>query len=130
QALPVNLPEEWVIRWRPEWLAVQEQESVAQQLMGKSPALVDFPTIFQDRPEDFPEQPHHWSISSANRHTVALVRHLLVPSSVRQAFPSARRRSPLTGLFDLLHIRGSATPSRSKTLETKTGLILLRDFCP
>lgn len=41
-----------------------------------------------------------------------------------------RYRSPLTGLFDLLHLRGSATPSRSKVIETKTGQVLLRDFCP
>src|SRR6266699_1575954 len=129
QALPVNLPEEWIARWRPEWLAVEEQEVAAQQVMGKVSAL-DFPTIFQDRPEDFPEQPRRWAISRSNRHTLGLVRHMLVPPPVRQAFPSAQRRSPLAGLIDLLHLRGSATPSRSKTLETKKGPLLLRDFCP
>jgi len=99
-------------------------------VMGKSSSLSVFPTLFQDRPQDFPAQPRRWSISSANRHTVALVRHLLVPPSVRQAFPAAQRQSPLAGLFDLLHLQGSATPSRSKMLETQVGTLLLRDFCP
>ncbi|MFL5701389.1 MAG: hypothetical protein ACJ8AG_01015, partial [Ktedonobacteraceae bacterium] len=130
QELPAELPAEWVARWRPEWQAVQEQEEVAQQVMGKLSALSEFPTTFQDRPADFPEQPRRWSISRANEHTVALVRQLVVPSAVRHAFPSPQRRSPLTGLFDLLHLRGSATPSRSKILETEKGQLLLRDFCP
>jgi acetoin utilization deacetylase AcuC-like enzyme/GNAT superfamily N-acetyltransferase len=129
QALPVHLPEEWIARWRPEWLAVKEQEVAAQEVMGKVSAL-DFPTIFQDRQEDFPEQPRRWAIGRANRHTLGLARHMLVSPSVRQAFPSAQRHSTLAGLIDLLHLRGSATPSRSKTLETKKGLLLLRDFCP
>jgi GNAT superfamily N-acetyltransferase len=33
-------------------------------------------------------------------------------------------------LFDLLHLTRNAAPSRSKTLETKAGPVLLRDFCP
>ncbi len=130
QILPAKLPHEWVTRWRPVWSEVENQEAAAQQVMGKAPAPAVFPTLFQDRPEDFPAQPRRWAISSANRHTVALVRHLLVPPSIRQAFPSAQRQSPLAGLFDLLHLRGSATPSRSKTLETSKGTLLLRDFCP
>ena len=129
QALPVNLPKEWVARWRPEWLAVKEQEVAAYKVMGKVSAL-DFPFLFQDRQEDFPEQPRRWAISRANRHTVGLARHMLLSPSVRQAFPSVQRRSTLAGLIDLLHLRGSATPSRSKTLETKKGSLLLRDFCP
>src|SRR5205085_5607281 len=56
--------------------------------------------------------------------------HLLVPPSVRHAFPSLQHRSPLAGLFDLLHLHGSATPSRSRVLETAKGTLLLRDFCP
>jgi hypothetical protein len=130
QELPAELPAEWIARWRPEWQAVQEQEEAAQQVMGKLAAHSEFPTTFQDRPADFPEQPRRWSISRANEHTVALVRQLVVPSAVRHAFPSPQRRSPLTGLFDLLHLRGSATPSRSKILETEKGQLLLRDFCP
>lgn len=130
QELPEELPAEWIARWRPEWQAVQEQEEAAQQVMGKLSARSEFPTSFQDRPADFPEQPRRWSISRANEHTVALVRQLVVPSAVRHAFPSPQRRSPLTGLFDLLHLRGTATPSRSKVLETEKGPLLLRDFCP
>ncbi len=130
QLLPARLPDEWVARWQPAWSAVEAQERAAQLVMGKEPAPSIFPALFQDRPEDFPVQPRRWAISRANRHTVALVRHLLLPPSVRQAFPSAQRPSPLAGLFDLLHLRGSATPSRSKTLETPAGPLLLRDFCP
>jgi acetoin utilization deacetylase AcuC-like enzyme/GNAT superfamily N-acetyltransferase len=130
QKLPKHLPEEWVTRWRSVWTNIENQEAAAQQVMGKDPAAAHFPTLFHDRPEDFPAQPRRWSISSANRHTVALVRHLLVPPSVRQAFPSTTRQSPLADLFDLLHLRGSATPSRSKTLKTPAGTLLLRDFCP
>ena len=98
--------------------------------MGKSETAPVFPLLFQDRPENFPAQPRRWSISNTNRHTVALARHLLVPPSVRQAFPAARHHSPLAGLFDLLHLQGTATPSRSKTIETPAGALLLRDFCP
>jgi acetoin utilization deacetylase AcuC-like enzyme len=130
QTLPRHLPDEWVKRWRPAWRKVEEQEAEEQQVMGKIPAPSHFPGLFEDRPEDFPAQPRRWSISSTNRHTVALVRHLLLPPSIRQAFPSTQRQSPLEGLFDLLHLRGSATPSRSKTLETPAGPLLLRDFCP
>ena len=130
QQLPARLPDEWVVRWQPAWSAVEAQERAAQLVMGKEPAPSIFPVLFQDRPEDFPAQPRRWAISRANRHTVALVRHLLIPPSVRQAFPSVQRPSPLAGLFDLLHLRGSATPSRSKTLETPAGPLLLRDFCP
>lgn len=130
QALPKHLPHKWVKRWRPVWSGVEEQEEEAQQVMGKVAGSAHFPTLFEDRPEDFPAQPRRWTISSTNRHTVALVRHLLLPPSIRQAFPSTQRQSPLAGLFDLLHLRGSATPSRSKTLETPDGTLLLRDFCP
>src|SRR3989454_12182242 len=54
----------------------------------------------------------------------------IVPSVVRHVFPSARRQSPMAGLFDLLHPSGSAPSSRTRTLETKKGPLLLRDFCP
>ncbi len=129
QQLPLDLPEAWVTRWQPEWFAVEEQEVASQQVMGKSAAPIHFPTTFRDRPQDFPEQPRRWSISRTNRHTVALVRQLLLPPPLRQAFPAAQQ-SPLADLFDLLHIQRSATPSRSKTIETKAGPLLLRDFCP
>jgi acetoin utilization deacetylase AcuC-like enzyme/GNAT superfamily N-acetyltransferase len=130
QPFPAHLPEEWIRRWRPAWLAVQEQEAGEEQVMGKAAAQADFPTTFEDRPEDFPAQPRRWSISHTNKRTAALVRQLLVPPPVRHAFPSARRQSPMTGMFDLLHPRGSETPSRSKLLETHKGPLLLRDFCP
>jgi GNAT superfamily N-acetyltransferase len=130
QTLPGQLPGAWVNRWRPVWSKVEEREEEAQQVIGKVPGSTHFPTLFEDRPEDFPAQLRRWAISSTNRHTVALVRHLVLPPSIRQAFPSTRYHSPLAGLFDLLHIHGTATPSRSKTLETPVGPLLLRDFCP
>jgi GNAT superfamily N-acetyltransferase len=130
QPLPAHLPQEWIEHWRPEWESVRDQEEIAQHAMGKETSPADFPTHLQDKPEDFPAQPRRWSISRTNRHTVSLARHLLVPPSVRQAFPSPHTHSPLAGIVDLLHLRGSATPSRSKTLETSKGALLLRDFCP
>jgi len=130
QTLPRELPDEWVNRWRPVWSKVEEQEAEEQQVMGKVPGSIHFPTLFEDLPEDFPAMPRRWAISSTNRHTVALVRHLVLSPSIRQAFPSTRHHSALTGLFDLFHIHGTATPSRIKTLETPTGPLLLRDFCP
>jgi acetoin utilization deacetylase AcuC-like enzyme/GNAT superfamily N-acetyltransferase len=130
QQLPDMLPREWVERWRPLWKSVEEQELVAQQVMGKVDQPSIFPERFQDRTEDIPAQPRRWSISSANRHTVSLARHLLVPLPIRHAFPSVQRQSPFAGLFDLLHLQGSATPSRSKSIETSAGPLLLRDFCP
>lgn len=130
QTLPKELPQEWVNRWRPVWRKVEEQEEEEQQVMGKVAGSAHFPTLFEDRPEDFPAQPRRWSISNTNRRTVALIRHLVLSPSIRQAFPSTRHHSALTGLFDLLHLHGTATPSRTKSLETPKGFLLLRDFCP
>ncbi len=130
QTLPERLPDAWIARWRPKWLALQEQEEAAQEVMGKAHEAQLFPELFQDNPADFPAQPRRWSISNTNSHTVALVRHLLVPYPVRHAFPSQRQRSPLSGLFDLLHMNRVSVPSRSKVLETAKGTVLLRDFCP
>jgi hypothetical protein len=98
--------------------------------MGKEPSPECFPTTFLDRPEDIPTQPRRDSIYRQNRETATLVRHLLIPSIVRHAFPATRSRSPFAGLFDLLHYNGTETPSRSKALETERGTVLLRDFCP
>ena len=129
QDLPEHLPEEWVKRWRPVWLATEGQEEEAQHAMGKESSVADFPTTFLDRAEDFPPQPRRFSISQTNRQTVSLVRQLVVPTTVRHTFPTTRRQSQLVGLFDLLHPSGTAT-SRTKTLETPAGQLLLRDFCP
>lgn len=130
QLLPDALPEAWVERWKPVWSEVEERELSEQQVMGKPATSPDFPLHFQDRQEDFPAMPRRWSISSANRHTVGLLRHLLLPPSIRQAFPAVQRQSPFAGLFDLLHLQGTSTPSRSKTIEVRAGTLLLRDFCP
>ncbi len=130
QPLPQRLPEEWVASWHPAWQAVAEQEQAEQQALGKAAPASSFPTTFQDRPEEFPAQPREWSISRTNQRTVALLRQLLLPPPVRQAFPHAREPSPMSSMIDLLHIRGRATPSRSKTFETLRGPLLLRDFCP
>jgi len=130
QEVPVSLPDEWIERWRPAWLAMHEQEEIAQELMGKPVMPSDFPTTFMDRAEDFPPQPRRWAISHTNRQTVTLLRNLVVPSPVRHAFPAARQHSPLAGLFDLLHMNKEASPSRTKTLNTPKGPILLRDFSP
>jgi acetoin utilization deacetylase AcuC-like enzyme/GNAT superfamily N-acetyltransferase len=130
QQMPQRLPDEWVQRWRPAWEAVREEEEAAQQVMGKDSLPSYFPTTFLDREGDFPEQPRRWNISRTNRHTVALVRHLLLSSYMRQAFPTVRQRSPLAGLFDLLHMNRDTAPSRSKMIQTEKGPLLLRDFCP
>src|SRR6266704_3576555 len=123
--------------WSMVWAEMSEQtlprelpDAEEQQVMGKVPGSTHFPTLFEDLPEDFPAQPRRWAITSTNRHTVALVRHLVLSPTIRQAFPSTRRHSALTGLFDLLHLHGTATPSRIKTLETLDGPLLLCDFCP
>jgi acetoin utilization deacetylase AcuC-like enzyme/GNAT superfamily N-acetyltransferase len=130
QILPEKLPDEWIERWRPEWIKVQEQEVEEQQAMGLSASSTTFPLTFVDRREDFSPQPRRWEISHTNRQSVGLARHLLLSSSIRQAFRGPRRTSPMTGLVDLLHLRGSDTPSRSRRLETAQGSLLLRDFCP
>lgn len=130
QALPDALPQAWIERWQPEWLAVREQEEVTRQAMGKAPTTDAFPATFQDREDDFPPQARRSWISRTNQHTVGLVRQLLTPAPIRQAFPLAQRRSPLTSVVDLLRPRGGGAPSRSQTLKTKMGSVLLRDFCP
>jgi len=130
QPLPAQLPEEWVARWLPAWQAMQEKEEAEQQVMGKARGLAQFPTTFEDRPEDFHPQPRRLSISHTNQQTVALVRQLVMPLPLRRAFPGPLRQSPMQDIFDLLHVQRNATPSRSKVLKTFRGPLLLRDFCP
>ena len=130
QSLPERLPEEWVQRWRPLWLRESEMEEEVQQALGKAPGVASFPTTFQDRREDFPAQSRRTAITHTNSRTVAFLRQLLLPPTVRKAFPSTQRISPMAGIFDLLHIRGSQTPSRIKTIESSAGPLILRDFCP
>lgn len=130
QTLPERLPEEWVERWRPAWLKEAELEEEEQQAFGKAPGVETFPTTFLDRRQDFPAQPRRMVISHTNSRSVAFVRQLLLPPTVRKAFPSTQRLSPMVDIFDLLHLRGSETPSRSKTIESSAGPLLLRDFCP
>ncbi len=130
QTLPEHLPEQWVQRWRPIWLKEAEQEEEIQQVLGKAPGVASFPISFQDRREDFPAQPRRATISHTNSRTAAFLRQLLLPPTVRKAFPAAQRLSPMVGIFDLLHIRGSQTPSRIKTIDSPAGQLLLRDFCP
>lgn len=55
---------------------------------------------------------------------------MLIPSSIRHAFPMERHHSPFTDLFDLLHVNRTNTPSRTKVVQTPTGTLMLRDFCP
>jgi GNAT superfamily N-acetyltransferase len=130
QSVPVELPKQWVKQWEPLWQASDEQEAMTQQLMGKASSASYFPMSFLDRPEDFPAQPRQQVIRAANRHTVGLVRHLVLSSYVRQAFPAGRWQSPTASIIEQLHLPGSETPSRSKMIETKAGPLLLRDFCP
>ncbi len=130
QSLPKYLPEEWVQRWQPAWLEEAEFEEEEQEALGKEPGIASFPTTFLDQQEDFPAEPRRAIITHTNRRTVAFVRHLLLPSTVRRAFHSTGPLSPMAGIFDLLHLRGSQTPSRSKTLQTPAGPLLMRDFCP
>lgn len=127
---PADLPKPWVARWRPVWEREKAHKEMEQEALGKAASPSFFPLTFQDRPEAFPAHPRAWAISRANQQTVALLRRLLLPPPVRQAFPHGREPSPLASMIDLLHIRGRATPSRSQTLETARGPLLLRDFCP
>jgi acetoin utilization deacetylase AcuC-like enzyme len=129
QALPDRLPEAWVERWRPRWEAAQEQEEAAEEIMGK-PSQAKFPATFLDQPGDILEQPRRLSISRTNRHTAAVVRHLLLPPAMSQAFFTERRHSPFTDLFDLLHLNKTSASTHTKVLETPRGQVLLRDFCP
>ncbi|HXZ06156.1 MAG TPA: acetoin utilization protein AcuC, partial [Ktedonobacteraceae bacterium] len=102
QSLPVRLPGEWVQRWRPIWLREVEMEEEVQQALGKAPGIASFPTTFEDRREDFPAQPRRMAVTHSNSRTVAFLRQLLLPSTVRKAFPSTQRLSPMAGIFDLL----------------------------
>ncbi len=130
QPLPEQLPEQWVARWRPEWQAAAEREEAEQAMMGKTSSATYFPATFSDRPEHFPAQPRRWAIAEANRRTTVLVRHLLLSPAVSMAFSSIVRHSPMSGMFDLFHLGGSGTPSRTKIIETARGPLLLRNFCP
>jgi GNAT superfamily N-acetyltransferase len=129
--LPERLPEEWVRRWKPIWEQSQKQnEETLPAVMEKDLSRATFPTTFQDRAEDFPAQPRRWQISQTNRQTAALARYLHLPAVIRHAFPSRRYHTPLANPFDLLSLKKSDAVSRSKKLETKAGIVLLRDACP
>lgn len=130
QPIPERIPEAWIARWRPAWEVTEVEEEQAEAIMGKPSTQAIFPTTFLDQKEDVPEQPRRWSISHTNRLTATLVRHLLIPSAVLHAFPTERHHSPLTDLFDILHFNRTNTPSRTKVMETPSGTLLLRDFCP
>ncbi len=130
QKPPERLPEGWIERWRPVWQSVEAEGQESQEAIGKQSAISQFPTTFLDSPGDFPSIPRRWQIAHTNRRTISLLRHLLLTSSVRQAFPTALRRSPMAELFDLLHVRGSETPSRTRLLKTARGTLIMRDFCP
>lgn len=130
QALPIDLPQAWVKRWYPAWQAMEQQEAAEQEAMGKTPPPAHFPTTFQDAAEDFPAQPRRSAISHANWRTAALVRHLVLPSSIRHTSRTVPRSSPTTAVFDPFHVQGNAPSSRSKALATPKGPLLLRDFCP
>lgn len=130
RSLPERLPLPWIERWKPIWQMTRDLGESEQAFPGEEPSQEHFPTTFLDRREDIRSQPRHESIWRQNRETAAFVRHLLVPSVVRQAFPTTRPPSPFAGLFDLLHQSKSEAPSRSKTLKTRRGPIHMRDFCP
>jgi acetoin utilization deacetylase AcuC-like enzyme/GNAT superfamily N-acetyltransferase len=133
QTLPEQLPETWIARWRPEWERVEEQEAIEQQVMGKPASSVQFPLTFQDRAEDFPAKVRRAEISQENHRIATLARHMLLPAPIRKAFSTSAASahfSPMTGLFDWLHMHGRERPSRSITIETSRGPVLLRNFCP
>lgn len=96
--------------------------------MGKEVRQDHFPATFLDNPKDIPVQPRRDSIRRQNRETTALVRRLLLPSPIRQAFPMTRHPSPFADLFNLLHGDSSSTPSRSKVLQTSTRIDHLTRF--
>jgi acetoin utilization deacetylase AcuC-like enzyme/GNAT superfamily N-acetyltransferase len=130
QEVPERLPEEWVQRWKPAWETTIEYEEEAEQVLGKLSLPKNFPTTFMDLASEFPPQPRRAIISRTNRQKVSLVRHLMVPLLVRYVFSTVRRRSPLAGLFDLLHMSKESAPSRTREYVTPKGPVLLRDFCP
>ncbi|GCE12977.1 acetoin utilization AcuC family protein [Tengunoibacter tsumagoiensis] len=130
QPLPDRLPQGWIEQWRHIWEEQREEGQAAQEAMGKYSGRAVFPTTFVDQPEHFLPQPRREIISRTNQHTAGLLSHLVVPTSVRQAFPRHRPRSPLSGLYDLLHMNRTESPSRSRVIQTPHGAVLLRDFCP
>ncbi|GHO48735.1 GNAT family N-acetyltransferase [Ktedonospora formicarum] len=130
QLVPPLLPDVWVRRWQTVWEASRYQESASASEEAKRNA--QFPITFDDAPDSIPTLPQSDVMYVCNRDTVALVRRLLLPSAIRQAFPlsSYRASTPLTSLFDLLHPNGHDVPSRFHMLETARGTVFLRDFCP
>lgn len=130
QVLPAYLPDAWVRRWQTVWETSRHQEAApAPEEEGKEKP---FPTTFEDAPGSISSLPQSDVMYTRNRDTVALVRRLLLPSAIRQAFPLSSHRgcTPLACLVDLLHPNGSETPSRCQALETRQGTVFLRDFCP
>ncbi|HET8913492.1 MAG TPA: acetoin utilization protein AcuC [Ktedonobacteraceae bacterium] len=130
QDLPEALPTAWIEHWQPYWERVKADLVAALLMMGKPPHSTAFPTIFQDRAEDFLPQPRQKEISRINRDTLALVRQLVVPPPVRQAFPPLQRRLPSSSASNLLRPRGGEIPSQQRVLTTAQGKLLMRNFCP
>ena len=128
QALPKELPAVWIERWRPKWLAMQEQRNCAK---GDGQGILSrriFLKAFMDRGKIFPHS--HGAGILARRTDLLWPWYATACASSCATMPYPRdntRRQ--TELFDLLHLRGTTTPSRSEILSTKKARFL-RDFCP
>jgi acetoin utilization deacetylase AcuC-like enzyme len=116
RSLPQRMPEAWTTRW-----------TDAAVRAGLSP----LPEKLLDNPADWAPLPRRAEIENINRARAHSLRQLAVPALVRHAYPAYRVAASPATLPDLVvELSGQAIESRTATLETPQGHLLLRDVCP
>ena len=116
QPLPHQIPE----AWRSRWVDAAEQN-------GFTPV----PDLVLDPTDAWPATPRRAEIEKTNRARAESLRAQILPSLVRHLYPAYRFEAAPVALPDVVRDAAGDTPeSRSATLQTARGRILLRDLCP
>jgi GNAT superfamily N-acetyltransferase len=93
----------------------------------------------RDDPEAGPAEPAEPAAAAQNARTVERVRRLLLPAPQRLAYPAAgppapppalRADAPSEAVPGIVRLTGALPETRTETLETPGGPLLLRDWCP
>lgn len=113
RAVPERLPAGWLARWQP-----RDHQPL--------------PERFRDPAEAAPSGPAVAEAARRNERTVERVRRLVVPQAFRLAYtPPALRADALSAAVPgVVRLTGAMPETRTGTLQTPRGHLLLRDWCP